>query len=293
MRSLPLNKQKHGYVMTQILLSIFNDKELSNLLAFKGGTSLLFFHELPRFSTDLDFNLLDEGKADIVYGKLRAIATKYGTIIDEAQKFYGPILVLDYEKFERKLKIEVNCRYYDNHYEHLSFAGTNIRVMTMPDMFAHKLCALGERLTPRDVFDVWHFLQNSTPVNENIIKLRTGGTAKEYALRCTEQVRNISSKELLQGLGEVLDSKQKSFVKNKMVDETATMLQAFSVFPLIAEQTATKRMQLLESHPDVITKLNNSNVDISTLSESKIEKLIYGEALDLRTKSSELINFKL
>lgn len=49
------------------------------------------------------------------------------------------------------LKVEISIRKYPNHYEMRSLAGTDIRVMTMPDMFAHKLCAMGERLSPRDI----------------------------------------------------------------------------------------------------------------------------------------------
>ncbi len=63
--------------MAQILGLIFKDKNLCNLLAFKGGTALMFFHGLPRFSTDLDFNLLDPAKADFVYDRVR------GSLIEE------------------------------------------------------------------------------------------------------------------------------------------------------------------------------------------------------------------
>ena len=38
---------KHRYFMMQVLLAIFRDKELSVQLAFKGGTSLMLFHQLP------------------------------------------------------------------------------------------------------------------------------------------------------------------------------------------------------------------------------------------------------
>ena len=50
---------KHRYYLTQVLLAIFRHPELCKLLAFKGGTSLMLFHDLTRFSTDLDFTLLD------------------------------------------------------------------------------------------------------------------------------------------------------------------------------------------------------------------------------------------
>ena len=56
----------------------------------------MFFYNLPRFSTDLDFNLLNEEKETEVYERVRKIILKYGKIHDEAIKHYGIILVLDY-----------------------------------------------------------------------------------------------------------------------------------------------------------------------------------------------------
>lgn len=293
MRPLPINMQKHGFIMTRILISIFQDKELASLLAFKGGTSLMFFHELPRFSTDLDFNLLDDSKSEYVFNRLRSILCRFGTIADEANKFYGPLLVIDYGKGERKLKVEVSNRFYDNHYEICSFAGTDIRVMTMPDMFAHKLCALGERATPRDVFDVWFFLVNNTEINEQIVGLRTGQSIQEYLQACARQVRDISAKELMQGLGEVLDSKQKAFVRKSLIQETASLLETFSAFPLISRQPITSRMQLVIDHPKVCQTLAEADIDLSTLSEQKLQRLLMGETLELDTRHERRVAFRL
>lgn len=232
-----MDKNKHKFYMAQILGLIFKNKDLCNVMAFKGGTSLMFFHNLKRFSTDLDFNLLDSDKLDLVYDKVRAILTRFGTIDDEAKKLYGPVLVLNYGKGERMLKVEISTRPYPNHYEMRSLAGTDIRVMTMPDMFAHKLCAMGERLSPRDIYDVWFFLQNHTEINADIVKIRTGKSISEYAAWCAERVKDASPKLLMQGLGEVLnDAKSKTFVKNKLIDETSLILELFSAFPLIAKQ---------------------------------------------------------
>ena len=223
--------------MAQILSLIFKDKDLCNALAFKGETSLMFFHNLNRFSIDLDFNLLDPDKLDIVYDKVRAILTRLGTIDDEAKKRYGPVLVLNYGKGERMLKVEISVRQYPNHYEMRSLAGTDIRVMVMPDMFAHKLCAMGERLSPRDIYDVWFFLQNHTEINEEIVRIRTAKSVSEYTAWCAEHVKEASPKLLMQGLGEVLnDAKSKTFVKNKLIAETSSALELFSAFPLTAKQ---------------------------------------------------------
>ena len=99
-----VNINKHKFFLTQILKGIYSDIELANCLGFKGGTALMFFYDLPRFSVDLDFNLLDLVKEKTVYEKVRKILLKYGKIFDEAMKFYGPIIVLDYGVGERKLK---------------------------------------------------------------------------------------------------------------------------------------------------------------------------------------------
>ena len=232
-----MDKNKHKFYMAQILSLIFKDKDLCNVLAFKGGTSLMFFHNLNRFSTDLDFNLLDPDKLDLAYDKVRAILTRFGTIDDEAKKLYDSVLVLNYGKGERMLKVEISVRQYPNHYEMRSLAGTDIRVMVMSDMFAHKLCAMGERLSPRDIYDVWFFLQNHTEINEEIVRIRTAKSVSEYTAWCAEHVKEASPKLLMQGLGEVLnDAKSKTFVKNKLIAETSSALELFSAFPLIAEQ---------------------------------------------------------
>ena len=231
-----MDKNKHRLYMAQILSLIFKDKDLCPIMAFKGGTSLMFFHSLNRFSTDLDFNLLDADKIDMVYDKVRAILTRFGTIDDEAKKYYGPVLVLNYGKGERMLKVEISTRQYPNHYEMRSLAGTEVRVMTLPDMFSHKLCAMGERLSPRDIYDVWFFLQNHTEINEEIVLIRTNKSVSEYAAWCAEQVRKSSPKLLMQGLGEVLnDTKTKPFVKDKLITETASALEIFATFPLISK----------------------------------------------------------
>ena len=81
-----MDSNKHRFFLLQILKDIYSDIELANLLGFKGGTSLMFFYDLPRFSVDLDFNLLDKTKEKPVYDKIRKILLNYGKISDEAVK---------------------------------------------------------------------------------------------------------------------------------------------------------------------------------------------------------------
>jgi predicted nucleotidyltransferase component of viral defense system len=220
---------KHRYYLTQVLLAIYRHPQLSQLLAFKGGTSLMLFHGLTRFSTDLDFNLLDANQTEMVYHELHSLLLRYGTIDDEAMKFYGPLLVLDYGKGERMLKVEVSNRSYPDHYEIKTLFGTDIRVMTLPDMFAHKLCALGERITPRDIYDVWFFLNKGTDINAEIVRLRTNRSVSDFALQCAQKVRGYSPRILMQGLGEVLmDNTSKNFARQQLIPETVSSLELFA-----------------------------------------------------------------
>lgn len=223
---------RHKYFMMQVLKDIFSDRELANCLAFKGGTALMFFYNLPRFSTDLDFNLTNIEKEKVVYMKLRKILMKYGKIDDEAMKFYGPVIVLSYGHGERKLKVEISKRQYDNHYEIKNLLGIDMRVMVLSDMFAHKLCALLDRneMTGRDIFDCWFFLQNHIEVNANIIKQRMNKPLNEYLQLCIDSLERTSDKILMSGLGELTDNNMKTFVRNKLRKETIQLLQFFRAF---------------------------------------------------------------
>lgn len=219
--------------MLQLLKDIFSDALLSSSLAFKGGTAAMFFHNLPRFSTDLDFNLMDAEKESEVYEHVRKIVLKYGKIHDEAIKRYGIIIALDYGIGERKLKIEISNRQYNNHYEIRNYLGLKMRVMVKEDMFAHKLCALLDRteITSRDIFDCWFFLKERTSVNKEIVESRTGMPIDKYLGKCIASVQDISEKSLISGLGELTEGELKNFVRHGLKDELISLMTMFEAFP--------------------------------------------------------------
>lgn len=226
---------RHRFFLVQILKDIYADLELGNCLGFKGGTALMFFYDLPRFSVDLDFNLLDARKEDFAYRKLSQILLKYGKIYDKAKKFYGPIIVLDYGLNERKLKVEISNRVFENKYEIKNLLGINVKVMVPQDMFAHKLCALLDRneIANRDIFDCWFFMQRQTPVNIDIVESRMGMSFSEYIQACIERIEALSDKKLLQGLGELMDIKMKRFVQDKLHSEVLKLLKFYKAYPIL------------------------------------------------------------
>lgn len=226
---------KHKFFLTRILKDIYADIELANGLGFKGGTALMFFYDLPRFSVDLDFNLIHLEKEEVVYTRIRKILLKYGDIYDEAKKFYGPILVLDYGKGERKLKVEISKRDFEDQYEIKNLLGINMNVMTAPDMFAHKLCALLDRpaIANRDIFDSWFFMDHQTPVNKDIIETRMKMSLSGYLQKCIDHLEKMADRSLLQGLGELMDNEMKKFVRKNLKDDTISLLKFYKKYPII------------------------------------------------------------
>jgi len=226
---------KHRFYLFQILKQIYSDVEISSLLGFKGGTALMFFYDLPRFSVDLDFNLLDPTKENLVYEKIRTIVSTHGNIHDEAKKFYGSILVLDYGMNERKLKVEISNRNFSDRYEIKNLMGQSIQVMVQEDLLAHKLCALLDRpkLTNRDIFDIWFLLSKKTPVNQMIIETRMQLSMPEYLDLCISTIGDLKTNKLLIGIGDLLDEKMKNFVRNKLKDEVLEFLRFYKKYPII------------------------------------------------------------
>jgi predicted nucleotidyltransferase component of viral defense system len=227
---------KHKFFMVQILKDIYSDIELANCLGFKGGTALMFFYDLPRFSVDLNFNLIKEEKEKIVSEKMSEILLKYGTIHDEASKFFGPLVVLDYGIGERKLKIEISNRKFEDRYEIRNLLGINMKVMIGPDMFAHKLCALLDRssLTGRDIFDCWFFMKNHTPLNKNIVETRMNIPLDDYIQKCISLVESVNDRYLLHGIGELMNDDLKKFVRKNLKTETIVLLKFYKDFPILA-----------------------------------------------------------
>ena len=230
-----IDLNKHKFLLIQILKDIYSDIELSNCLGFKGGTALMFFYDLPRFSVDLDFNLLDKEQEDLVYKKVRKILLKYGSIYDEAKKYYGPLVVLNYGHGERKLKVEISNRVFENRYEIRNLLGINVKVMVQEDLFAHKLCALLDRtsITNRDIFDCWFFMEKRTPINKNIVESRMKMPLTEYLQQCIDLLESMIDKGLLHGLGELMEDSMKKFVQNEMRSETISLLKFYKEFPIL------------------------------------------------------------
>lgn len=233
-----LDTNKHKFFLVTLLKDIYNDTELATALGFKGGTAHMLFYGLPRFSVDLDFNLILPEKSNTVLNKIREIVLKHGEIRDEAKKHFGLLLVLDYGENERNLKIEISNREFPDRYEIKHFLGIAMQVMVKPDMFAHKLCALLDRntLTNRDVFDIYYFLNDKTPVNKAIVESRMNMPFETYLDQCISRIESLRPETLLNGIGELVNRDLKTFVRSKLKNETLQLLNLYREFPIFDKE---------------------------------------------------------
>ena len=220
--------------MLKILKDIYTDTSISSYLAFKGGTAAMLFYGLPRNSVDLDFDILDSGKEELVFGRIQKLVSVYGKITEAIIKRNNILVVISYGTGLPQLKIEINRQQFGSNYSNMSLLGIPMLVMNKSDMFAHKLMAMYERIgrTSRDIFDVRFFAQNDWEINKAMVEKRSGKTFVKIINECIISLEKMSETHILDGLGELLDERQK--------DSTRAKLKADTIFQLKLMQSNEK-----------------------------------------------------
>jgi len=130
--------ERHRQVMVSILKHIYSDVRLGSVLGFKGGTVMALFYDLPRFSVDLDFDLLDIKKKDEVFELLKKLLLEFGEIKNQADKRYTLFFLLNYGEGEWNMKVEVNKRAFESEYELKNYLGVSMKVMVKNDLADNK-----------------------------------------------------------------------------------------------------------------------------------------------------------
>jgi len=196
-----LNTDKHRLLMFQIIKDVFSS-DIGTHLALKGGTACYFLYWLDRFSTDLDFDLLDDVRID---DDLITLLRKYWSI-----KTWQKI-ILSYGDHDINIKIDISRKIWkSNTYEYVDFYGTLIQVQDKATIFANKLVALTQRSTNRDIYDVYFFFQQWFDINTHCIVERTGWSLHDLYQQIIIKLQKLPAEyKILDGLWEVLNPIQK------------------------------------------------------------------------------------
>lgn len=223
-----LDKKKHKRLMTELLVQI--EKKIGGKLVFKGGTMAMLFYNLPRFSRDLDFDILHSLNKEEKQ-KIEQAIQKKGRLKDRKEKHFTLFYLLSYDESEENIKIEFNKRVSEyNSYNTKHLYGVPIKITDRPTSFSHKLLALTQRKNPvsRDLFDVNFYLQNEFELKEEIIQETLDLRLQEYIPQVIGFIEDtFNKKNILHGLGELLDEQQKEWAKKGLKDETIYLLKNY------------------------------------------------------------------
>lgn len=221
--------------MGRILRDIYSDTTISPLMGLKGGTCAYFFYDLPRFSVDLDFDLFttDEATQKMVFEKVKTILEKYGEVKNSYIKRYTIFFFLSYGDADHNIKVEVNIRMLmpdlKKYYELKEYLGISMLVGKKDYLFSSKLAALTLRseTAMRDIYDIWYFGKNNWNIDSEVIKVRTEKSVKNHLTDCLAIIEQVKDNQILQGLGEFLNEKEKSWVKNHLRKEAVFLLKNY------------------------------------------------------------------
>ena len=240
-----VNINLHKRVFIDILREIYTDSLLRTALGFKGGSAAMLFYGLPRFSVDLDFDLLNTENKDAVLKRLKEILPSFGKLSEATEKRFTLFFLLNYRLGERNVKIEISKRPIKSEFKPKNYLGISMLVMTKQDMAAGKWAALltRRRFASRDVFDLWFFLKQNWPIDENSLEKKSGMNLTQAIFKARERIKKIKKTELLSGLGELLDNRQKNWVRDKLIEEKIFYLDLYRETKNIPKKkTAIRRM---------------------------------------------------
>ncbi|MFH1054873.1 MAG: nucleotidyl transferase AbiEii/AbiGii toxin family protein [Candidatus Altiarchaeota archaeon] len=212
---LPPGKKRaiiREYLQTVILDTIYRS-EYGRVMFFCGGTALRFYHNLPRFSEDLDFNTkrMSEKDFEDLLGKVGKALSLEGFNTTAQKKRRDTLMTANIEFTEimsqygitddrgatMTVKVEVNNPPWPTETEsHVtSKFGYNFTAILMsnPGLITEKLCAMLSRKRGRDIYDILHMLRRRFPFDEDILEANNIQNPKERILR---HFRGLDEKEL-------------------------------------------------------------------------------------------------
>jgi len=172
--------------------------------------------------------LLKIKKENFILPRLKKILSKIGKVQEVTSQKYTYFSLLNYEKGERNLKIEISKRNLGSKYEVKNYLGFSMQSMVKEDIFANKLIALLTRKRPvnRDVFDTWFLLKNRWDINWELVEKRTNLNRSKFVKKTIEYLENWPLESTLNGLGELMDTKTKNWAKKNLLKDTIFLLKA-------------------------------------------------------------------
>lgn len=178
------------------------DSSISSHLVFKGGTAIrmIYFNE-ARFSEDLDFTVLNLSKDKVLDGLSKILSEKtiedigFQKPVEEKTaaglkvsiKYTGPLLhaqrvLFDFNFRDNLVLAPVKRKLIDNY----GLSERNINVLSIEELFAEKIHALGSRAAPRDLYDVWFLFGKDVSLDKETVRKKFAYYSEKFDLHKLE-----------------------------------------------------------------------------------------------------------
>jgi hypothetical protein len=156
--------------------------------------------------------------------RFREVLSRHGQAKEFRDKRNTLFCLFDYGKGHPNIKVELGRRVWKNNvYRPVWFLGVPLAIADETTTLSNKLVALTDRKTAvaRDLYDSWYFLKAGFPVSEALVMERTGKGLAAYLKEAMGFIKKTyTSRNVLHGLGDALDEKQKLWAKDHLVSET-------------------------------------------------------------------------
>lgn len=166
------------------ILERLSQSAIGDKIVFKGGTALRLAYNSPRFSDDLDFDIIKPLNFKQFSATVKKINTQFPetTISDLRNKYYtflaeykisDPLLP---QNFSLKVEISKRQSEYGRSIRLFASPTTNLQAMLfieeIQDILKDKKKTISERLKARDLFDIWFICQKlRQPMPKNLPKV--------------------------------------------------------------------------------------------------------------------------
>ena len=195
--------------------------EAGSHMAFKGGTALKIFYDLPRYSEDIDYDFLGKISPQEMMAILKSLVPKKKwEITDDAVKYNTILLELRFAGPERnfRIKIEVSTRKNELKTTIQSLRGVPVLTLEPSFLMTEKLITFIERQAGRDIFDAWYILNNAYPLDETMI-IDTFGGRTNFFSTLLNVIQKADSKKILRDTGKLLSVDHRNWIKTSFLSD--------------------------------------------------------------------------
>jgi len=190
-------------------------------LAFKGGTALKLFYDLPRYSEDIDYDFLGKISPQRIMDILKTlVAKKKWEVTNDAVKYNTILMELRFAGPERnfRIKLEVITREKELKTTIQSLRGVPVLTLEPSFLMTQKLITFIERQAGRDIIDAWFILDSAYPLDETMLVDNFGGLTNFFTT-LLNVIQKADSKKILRDTGKLLSLDHSNWINTSFLSD--------------------------------------------------------------------------